>query len=126
MELENRRGDWAGNISIQVVSIWMEFKARSLMTRRSKVVGVSVWGASTFRGEGMRSQSRSSYGGRRTKRRDSWQPGVLKEGRRGHLDQMPLMDGHKEDGELTECGDAKAIADLDKSSLGRRWDQKPG
>ena len=39
---------------------------------------------------------------------------------------MPLMDGHKEDGELTECGDAKAIADLDKSSLGRRWDQKPG
>lgn len=61
MELENRRGGWAGNISIQVVSIWMEFKARSLMRQRSKVVGVAVWGASTFRGEGIMSQSRSSY-----------------------------------------------------------------
>lgn len=79
-------------------------------------VSVSARDPSTYRGEGI-SQSTSNWW-RRIKTRVSWQAGVLKEGRRGHLAQTPLMDTRRIENWLNLH--AEATANRDKSSLGRR------
>ena len=81
-------------------------------------VSVSAGDPSTYRGEGI-SQSRSNWW-RGIKTRVSRQAGVLKEGRRGHLAQRHWWTHGGLRTDLIYMP-LQATANLDKSSLGRRW-----